>query len=65
MANRGRSSYERRTNICLRRGSEKRGSASIPQYTSRRIWREMENNRVGYKKLLVVRSYEESKEIYG
>jgi len=28
------------------------------------LWGEMENNRVGYKKLLMARSYEGSREIY-
>ena len=36
VVNRGRSSYERRINICPRRGSKKRGSISTLQYASRR-----------------------------
>jgi len=64
MDNRGRSSYEKRMNLCTREGIEGGGNMAILQYTSRRIWWEVENNRTSDEELFVARSHEESQKIY-
>jgi len=51
-------------NLWTREGIEGGGNMAILQYTSRRIWWEVENNRTSDEELFVARSHEESQKIY-
>ena len=52
-------------NLYARRGIEKESDTVILQYTNGRIWGKVKDNRTSDKKLLVTRSYEGSRKIYG
>ena len=54
IVDRGKTSTKGRLNLCTReRRFESRNNTIIPQHLSRRVWRKIENNRIGGKKLLV------------
>ena len=47
-------------------GRTQEGSNTIiPQHSSRRAWREIEDNRIGYQELLVARSNKGGRKICG
>ena len=63
--NKKRSSVEERESIYAQRWEiEDKDNLVASQCASSRTWREMEDNGVSYKKLLMARSYEECREIY-
>ena len=64
MANRRRFSIERRISVYTKEwGVESGNNLATSWYTSSRIWKKMENDRVGNKKLLVDRSNERYRKI--
>jgi len=66
MENRRRVSTKGREDLCTEGCGIKNGDHLItPRYTSSRIWREMEDSRIGHQKLLMARSNEGCRKVYG
>jgi len=53
VVNRGRAGVERRKDICAGRGTKGRSDTTASRYRRRRTRRQIENDRVGGKELLV------------
>ena len=65
MADRRRAGIEERESLCTKGWEIKSGNNPVVSWcTSSRTWKEMKNNRVGDKKLLVARSNKKYRKIY-
>jgi len=65
VVNRRWTGVEGRKNICARGGTKSRGNMTSSQYRHRRSWREVKNNGVGRKELLVAGDDEGGGKVHG